>query len=54
MASIPVEALFSLFFFPLLPLAFAQMFFWELVSRKSLAENKLCLLILAGFYNDSC
>lgn len=28
--------------------------FWEPDSRKSLAENKRCLLILAGFYNDSC
>lgn len=49
MASIPIEALFIFFF-----LCICTDVFWELVSRKSLAENKLCLLILAGFYNDSC
>lgn len=48
MASIPVGA----FFFP--PPCICTDVFWELASRKSLAENKLCLLILASFYNDSC
>lgn len=38
------------------PLAFAQMFLrtQKLASRNNLLANKLCLLTLAGAYNESC
>lgn len=38
------------------PPAFAQMFFENsrIASRNNLLANKLCLLTLAGAYNESC